>query len=61
MKRKQERRPYVAPEIAARVVELEQGIASGSAAVNPGGSSSSSTPQTEDWLDNGSQNKDFDI
>lgn len=61
MKRKKNRMPYVAPQVTVIVVELEQGIAAGSAQVNPGNSSDPLTPKTEDWFDSGSQNKDFDI
>lgn len=61
MKRQQERKPYVVPKVSAMVVELEMGIAAGSASVNPGGPSNPSNPKTEDWLDNGSQSSDFDI
>ncbi|GAA4179045.1 MULTISPECIES: hypothetical protein [Sphingobacterium] len=32
------KKTYIPPSIALQVIELEQGIASGSAAVNPGGS-----------------------
>ncbi|RKE57252.1 hypothetical protein [Sphingobacterium detergens] len=61
MKKQQKRTPYVEPRVTATVVELEQGIAAGSASVNPGGTSNPSSPKTEDWFDNGSQNTDFDI
>ncbi|MGE8241822.1 hypothetical protein D3C87_389210 [compost metagenome] len=61
MKKQQKRTPYVVPRVTATVVELEQGIAAGSASVNPGGTSNPSSPKTEDWFDNGSQNTDFDI
>jgi|GEM_PF-1173790 hypothetical protein len=61
MKKQQKHKPYVVPRVTATVVELEQGIAAGSASVNPGGASNPSSPKTEDWFDNGSQNTDFDI
>ncbi|WP_454879710.1 hypothetical protein [Sphingobacterium detergens] len=61
MKKQQKRTPYVVPRVTATVVELEQGIAAGSASVNPGDTSNPSSPKTEDWFDNGSQNTDFDI
>ncbi|MEJ5146050.1 MULTISPECIES: hypothetical protein [unclassified Sphingobacterium] len=49
------------PRVDATVVVLEQGIAAGSASVNPGDSSNPSNPKTEDWFDGGGQNSDFDI
>lgn len=61
MKKQEKRKTYVVPRVAATVVELEQGIAAGSASVNPGDSSNPSNPKTEDWFDGGGQNSDFDI
>ncbi|MEI2274434.1 hypothetical protein OHD16_19965 [Sphingobacterium sp. ML3W] len=61
MEKQQKRKSYVVPSVTTTIVELEQGIAAGSASVNPGDSSNPSSPKTEDWFDNGSQNSDFDI
>jgi len=58
MEKQQKRKSYVVPSVTTTIVELEQGIAAGSASVNPGDSSNPSSPKR---FDNGSQNSDFDI
>ncbi|WKK58560.1 hypothetical protein [Sphingobacterium sp. BN32] len=52
---------YVAPMIILTTVEMESGIAAGSASLKPGTSNSPLVPQVEDWTDNGNQSSDFDV
>ncbi|HFK5504940.1 hypothetical protein [Elizabethkingia anophelis] len=55
------KRKYTAPVLEVIFVEMENGIAAGSASLNPGDLGSPSTPQAEDWQDNTPVNKDYDI
>jgi hypothetical protein len=62
MKRTQKRISYRAPNVSTLILEMEQGIAATSTGtINPGNSSTPNQPKVEDWIDNGSQNKDFDL
>ena len=50
---------YVSPNITVDIIELEQGIAAGSADINTG--SNSQTPKEKVWDNGWSNNQDFDI
>ncbi|MDR3006473.1 MAG: hypothetical protein LBV59_00985 [Sphingobacterium sp.] len=50
---------YIAPQITVNVIELENGIAAGSATINTG--SDSQTPQEKSWDNGWTNNQDFDI
>ncbi|WP_343557753.1 hypothetical protein [Sphingobacterium sp.] len=50
---------YIAPQITVDLIELEQGIAAGSANINTG--SDSQTPQEKSWDNGWNNNQDFDI
>ncbi|WET68613.1 hypothetical protein [Sphingobacterium sp.] len=50
---------YLAPKIFVEQVEMEQGIAAGSADINTG--RDSQTPREREWDSNWSNGKDFDI
>ncbi len=52
---------YVSPVICCKTVAMEEGIAAGSATLKPGKSTDPFVPEVEDWTDNGSQSKDFDV
>lgn len=49
MKKKEERKKYSPPQMEVMYVEMEEGIASGSASVNPGDIQNPNTPDIEDW------------
>jgi len=51
--------PYQAPRVQVEKVEMEQGIAAGSADINTG--RDSQTPKEREWNNNWSNGKDFDI
>ncbi|MDV4042186.1 hypothetical protein CMT37_05010 [Elizabethkingia anophelis] len=55
------KREYIAPSIEVTFIEMEYGIAAGSATLDPGNLGSPNTPQTEDWQDNNPVNKDYDV
>ena len=55
------KREYMSPEITCTLIELESGIAAGSAVLSAGDSGTPDTPQAEDWQSGGSFNKDNDI
>lgn len=48
------KREYVAPELNCVLIEIEQGIAAGSATFRVGSVGSEDAPQVEDWTDAGS-------
>ncbi|MDR0264763.1 MAG: hypothetical protein LBJ04_16210 [Sphingobacterium sp.] len=50
---------YIAPRVTAQEVELEQGIAAGSANINTG--SDGQTPKEREYETGWSNGKDFDI
>lgn len=58
-KRKNKKMAYIAPKIITQMIELEQGIAAGSANINTG--SSDQTPQEREMEAGWSNSKDFDI
>ncbi|AQX08247.1 hypothetical protein [Elizabethkingia ursingii] len=47
------KREYVAPELNCVLIEIEQGIAAGSATLRVGAAGSDDTPQVQDWNDAG--------
>ncbi|MDV4102687.1 hypothetical protein CMT19_16735 [Elizabethkingia anophelis] len=49
MKKKEERKKYSPPQMEVMYIEMEEGIASGSASVNPGDIQNPNTPDIEDW------------
>lgn len=51
--------PYQAPSIKVLFLEMEEGFATNSASVQPGGNTS--MPKVEEWTEEGSFTKDFDI
>ncbi|AQX02056.1 hypothetical protein [Elizabethkingia anophelis] len=53
---------YVEPKLKVVYVEMESGVAAGSATLNPGDVTSPAIPVIDDWNDNGNVgSKDFDI
>ena len=52
---------YVSPLISTVNVEMEQGIAAGSANINSGSSSNSQVPQEREFENGWSNNRDFDL
>ena len=40
---------YIPPQMEVMYIEMEEGIASGSATVNPGDIQNPNTPDIEDW------------
>jgi len=49
MKKKGKRKMYIPPQMEVMYIEMEEGIASGSATVNPGDIQNPNTPDIEDW------------
>jgi len=49
MKKKEEKKKYSSPQMEVMYIEMEEGIASGSATVNPGDTQNPNTPEIEDW------------
>ncbi len=47
------KREYVAPELNCVLIEIEQGIAAGSATLRFGAAGSEDTPQVDDWNNGG--------
>lgn len=47
------KREYVAPELNCVLIEIEQGIAAGSATLRIGAAGSEDTPQVDDWNSGG--------
>ncbi|MDF2514903.1 MAG: hypothetical protein K0R59_199 [Sphingobacterium sp.] len=58
---KTEKVKYIKPSIQSNRVEMEQGIAAGSANVNSGSSSNPGTPGVGDWSDTGSTDTSTDM
>ncbi|MVZ63528.1 hypothetical protein [Sphingobacterium humi] len=52
---------YVSPCIKLEEIELENGIATNSATLQPGKKTNPFVPEVEDWKDNGFQTNDFDV
>jgi hypothetical protein len=52
---------YTRPAVEITLVELEQGIAVGSAQMKPGDASTPDTPQVNEWQESGTFHNDFDI
>ena len=52
---------YLKPRVDWMCVELEAGIAVGSARLNPGNSDKPFVPEAEEWTDAGTQTDDFDV
>ncbi|MCL1669391.1 hypothetical protein M2T82_15100 [Elizabethkingia ursingii] len=47
------KREYIAPELNCVLIEIEQGIAAGSATLRIGAAGSEDTPQVDDWTSGG--------
>lgn len=61
---KKNKKKYIPPTLEVISIEMEQGIAAGSATLNPGDSNSLNTPQVEELNDGGTiggGSNDFDI
>jgi len=52
---------YLKPRVDWMCLELEAGIAVGSAILSPGNSEKPLVPEMEEWTDTGSQTDDFDV
>jgi len=50
---------YVAPTINSTTIEMESGIAAGSASLKPGSPNAPFVPEVEDWSTSGNQSQDF--
>ncbi|AJW64726.1 hypothetical protein VO54_03295 [Elizabethkingia miricola] len=48
------KREYIAPELNCVLIEIEQGIAAGSATLRVGVTGTLDTPQVDDWNNGGS-------
>lgn len=58
---KASKQEYIPPVLEVIFIEMEQGIAAGSASLDPGNIGTPNTPQVEDWQDNTPVNKDYDV
>ncbi|MDR2275972.1 MAG: hypothetical protein LBF27_34010 [Sphingobacterium sp.] len=56
---KKKKLEYIAPRIVSTTVELEQGIAAGSANINTG--ADNQVPQEREWESGWSNGRDFDL
>lgn len=55
------KRAYLPPICELKKVELEQGIVSGSATINPVGPVDETYPEVNDWMDGGGDSRDIDL
>lgn len=55
------KRAYLPPICELKKVELEQGIVSGSATIDPTGPGGGAYPEVNDWIDEGPVDRDIDL
>ncbi|MFD1771620.1 hypothetical protein [Sphingobacterium suaedae] len=61
MEENQPKRSYSPPAIAHFVLQMECGIAAGSATLKPGDSGTPDIPKIDDWQDTGNTSTDYDF